>query len=257
MDAILNIAVRAVRKAGRSIRGRANHVPPPSIGSRGADEFLRRLVASTFRSVATEVDRSFPEHKIIEPSANKRDATGDTVWIVETLNGWRNYQRQIDHHCTICGIRVDRMMKHALIVDHMRDEEYFVTAGEGTRNAHNRLRVSTANSIQGSLVALDDQDGQLGLLPNQLNAELRQSGCLGLDLAYLCGGRLDALIAAQTDWFHAEIARLFLVEAGGFASALNGGEWLSPADGLVAANPQMHRKIVTQLRNSDRLKIAP
>ena len=251
MESILNIAVRAARKAGHSVRGQARNVPPLTVGSIAANEYVRRLTASTFRTIASDVRKSFPEHAIVEASVNLRELKNDTVWIVDPLNGWQNFQRRIDHHCTLIGIRVDRIMKHALIVDHMRDEEFYASAGAGARIGNNRIRISNANSLKTALVALDDQSGRIATALPDFEVRIRQSGCFGLDLAYLSSGRFDAYAAEKANRFDSDVSRLFLLEAGGFSSALNGGEWLEPIDGLVAANPQLHRRLVSLLRKRE------
>ena len=249
MEGILNIAIAAARKAGRTIRGQTRHVPPLSVGFQGQNEYVRRLNVSVYRTIASSVELSFPEHRVVLATEQRSKPCAQTVWIVDPLNGRQNFLRNIDHHCTIIGIEENRVMRHALIIDHMRDEEFVVSRGEGAQKSNNRIRVSGTNTLSNAIIGLDDCDARIHPALMNQDVHIRQSGCIGLDLAYLSCGRIDACAIDEISSFFTDVARLFLLEAGGFASSLIGGEWLSSKDGLVAANPQLHRKLVTLLRN--------
>ena len=168
----------------------------------------------------------------------------DISWVVEPICGRMNFLRRFDHFCTLVGIAQTNRLQHALIVDHFRDGHFHVTRREGCFTNDGRMRVSDTRTTNDALVARDGIDSSEDYA--NLSLTTRVSGCLGLDIANTACGRFDALTYTNASVFHFQFARLFIREAGGFASTLSGGEWSSIEDGLIAGNTYLHRKLVAE-----------
>lgn len=241
---ILRIATQAVRAAGRELMARAPSAPSSRSISAASEAYFQRTHDRALRTIASTIQRSYPEHEVVSSDDFLGQANAETSWIVEPICGRMNFMRRLDHFCTLVGIsRADRL-QHALIVDHFRDGHFHVTRREGCFTNDGRMRVSDTRTTSGAFVALNGPDAIAE--HSNLRLTTRVSGCLGLDIANTACGRFDALTCESASVFHFQFARLFIREAGGFASTLNGGEWSSLDDGLIAGNTYLHRKLVAE-----------
>lgn len=223
---------------------RAPNVPSSRSISAASEAYFQRTHDRALRAIADTIQRSYPEHEVVSANDFEGQANAETCWIVEPICGRMNFLRRLDHFCTLVGISRANRLQHALIVDHFRDGHFHVTRREGCFTNDGRMRVSDTRTTNGALVARDES-ASIEDFAN-LNLTSRMSGCLGLDISNTACGRFDALTYTSASLFHFQFARLFIREAGGFASTLSGGEWTSTDDGLIAGNTYLHRKLVAE-----------
>ena len=112
-----------------------------------------------------------------------------------------------------------------VIYNPYRDELFFAEKGKGAYKegfrSHERLRVSAKQDLEGAVIAVkpDLNDKELsyrvinGVIAN--GAEVRVSGCLALDMAYVAGGKLDGVIAPNAMQASLSAGMLIIKEAGG------------------------------------------
>ena len=223
---------------------RAPNVPSSRSISAASEAYFQRTHDRALRSIEDTIQRSYPEHEVVSADDFEGQGNAETTWIVEPICGRMNFLRRFDHFCTLVGISRANRIHHALIVDHFRDGHFHVTRSEGCFTNEGRMRVSDTRTTNGALVARDGIDSFESFA--NLNLTTRVSGCLGLDISNTACGRFDALTYTTASVFHFQFARLFIREAGGFASTLSGGEWSSTQDGLIAGNTYLHRKLVAE-----------
>ena len=221
---------------------RAPNAPSSRSISAASEAYFQRTHDRALQTMYVTIERSYPDHEVVASKDFVGKSNAETSWVVEPICGRMNFLRRMDHFCTLVGIFRANRLQHALIVDHFRDGHFHVTRNEGCFTSDGRMRVSETRTTTNALVAQDELLAQESFSDLQLSTRI--SGCLGLDISHTACGRFDALTYAKASTFHFEFARLFIREAGGFASTLNGGEWTSPSDGLVAGNTFLHRKIV-------------
>jgi len=114
----------------------------------------------------------------------------------------------------------------AVIYNPARDETFFAAVGkgaykEGYRN-HERLRVSSAKELESSLISstssFSKSSAELSKIHSAIlekTGNLRISGSIALDLAYLAGGKYDACISLENHPCSILAGILLLKEAGG------------------------------------------
>ena len=233
---------------------RAPNAPSSRSISAASEAYFQRTHDRALRTVTSTIQRSYPEHEVISSDDFAGQANAETTWIVEPICGQMNFMRRLDHFCTLVGISRANRLQHALIVDHFRDGHFHVTRNEGCFTTDGRMRVSDTRTTSGAFVARNGPGAIEDFSDLQLTT--RVSGCLGLDIANTACGRFDALAYVNASGFHFQFARLFIREAGGFASTLNGGEWSSSEDGLIAGNTYLHRKLVAERVKQESVVVA-
>ena len=241
---ILNVAAQAVRAAGRELMARAPQAPSSRAISAASEVFLQRTHDRAMRSIERYIQKSYPDNAVLSTEDWASAPADDMCWIVEPINGRINFMRRLDHFCTLVAISINRRITHALIIDHFRDGQCQVTKNEGCYNNDGRMRVSDTRATKDAIVAFDHSRSSNDF--TDLGFATRLTGCFGLDVANVACGRYDAVNCRHISPFHFQFARLFVREAGGFASTLDGGEWKQAPDGLAAGNTYLYRKLVTE-----------
>ena len=248
MQPILRIATQAVRSASRELIARAPQSPSSRAISAASEAYFQRSHDRAFREIARNIERSYPDHQVILSENFHADSDVETQWIVEPISGRVNFMRRLDNFCTVLAIARNGRLRHGLVIDHFRDGEYNVSISEGCFSNDGRIRVSETRTTAGALIAHSDMEDQLRFPSAELR--MRSSGCFGLDLAYTASGRFDALAFGTASNFHFHVARLFIKEAGGFTTTIQGGEWLHETDGLISGNLHLQRKLVAAARRN-------
>ncbi|MYD44534.1 MAG: hypothetical protein F4W90_11680 [Gammaproteobacteria bacterium] len=245
MHPILRFATQVVRNAGHEVMVRAAQAPASRAASTAQQEYFRRTHDRFMRSITRLIQRSYPEHEVCEFNAFSGSSAAETRWFIEPIDGRLNFMRRVDQFCSMIAITHQNRLRYGLIVDHFRDGNYHATLDEGCFSNDGRMRTSDTRSLQSAVVACDDQ---LHLSAyKELPVAERISGCLGIDIANTASGRFDAVCVSAVSEGHFQLARLFNREAGGFATALDGGEYVQSDQGLVAGNTFVQRKIVSVL----------
>src|SRR5690606_32494568 len=90
MQPLLNIAIRAARRAGEVIIRGMNHLHRLEIRHKGQNDFVTEIDMAAEREIIETVRRSYPEHAFL---AEESGQTGDSefVWIIDPLDGTTNF----------------------------------------------------------------------------------------------------------------------------------------------------------------------
>ena len=186
---------------------------------------------------------------------------GASYFAVSPIEGLINFAHgNADFAVSVALIENDEIIC-AVIYNPARDETFFAQAGmgafkEGYRN-HERLRVSSAKEIEAALVVSTsnfskDSAPVCKIHTNILKktGNLRISGSVALDLAYLAGGKFDALISLNNHFASIAAGILMLKESGGSIRALEQKDIrvediaeIKKTGDLVASNFNLNQKI--------------
>ena len=90
MHALLNIAVRAARRAGEVIVRNLNRLESLTVTSKGRNDFVSEVDTQAEAEIIAIIRKHYPNHAFL---AEESGATGDneTVWIIDPLDGTTNF----------------------------------------------------------------------------------------------------------------------------------------------------------------------
>jgi myo-inositol-1(or 4)-monophosphatase len=177
------------------------------------------------------------------------------TWIVDPIDGTRNYLGGHDEWCVSVALVEDAAPVLAAVFAPTSDEFFFAARGQGTLLNDRPVRATTGSTLDFSRMSgpkpmverLNMSGGDIKLHP--------RIGSLALRLCRVADGVLDAAFAGGNshDWDLAA-ADLIVQEAGGRMSDLSGDPILynrrEVAHGvLVAAGRDRHASIVAHFRN--------
>ena len=90
MHALLNIAVKAARRAGEVIVRNMNRLESLTVTAKGRNDFVSEVDTQAEAEIIGIIRKHYPNHAFL---AEESGATGDdeTVWIIDPLDGTTNF----------------------------------------------------------------------------------------------------------------------------------------------------------------------
>ncbi len=253
--ALLNIAVRAARRAGEVFVRSLNRIEGLEVASKSHNDFVTEVDRTAEREIMAIVRRAYPDHAFLAEESGA-SGTGETVWIIDPLDGTTNFLHGFPVFAVSIACQQKGRLEHAVVYDPMRQELFTATRGAGAHLDNRRIRVSKQRSLDTALVAtgfpyranLRYIDAYLAMLKvvMQGTAGIRRPGAAALDLAYVAAGRVDAFWEIGLNPWDTAAGTLLIQEAGGRIGTLVGGAYRQGGN-VVAGTPKVYTALLEAL----------
>jgi myo-inositol-1(or 4)-monophosphatase len=252
---LLNIAVRAARRAGEIIVRSMNRLESLTIASKGRNDFVTEVDRAAEADIMQTIRRHYPQHAFL---AEESGASGnnDTLWIVDPLDGTTNFLHGFPQFAVSIACQIRGRLEHAVIYDPLRQELFTGSRGAGAHLDNHRMRVSKARALEGSLVATGfpyrentrylDAYLEMFKAVTMQAAGVRRPGSAALDLAYVAAGRVDAFWEIGLSPWDTAAGTLLIQEAGGRIGTLTGAEYRQGGH-IVAGTPKVYAALLELL----------
>ena len=255
MQPLLNIAVRAARRAGEVIVRSLNRLESLTISSKGRNDFVSEVDHAAEHEIIASIRRHYPQHAFLAEESG-RSGESDTLWIIDPLDGTTNFLHGFPVFAVSIACQIKGRLEHAVVYDPMRQELFTASRGAGAHLENHRMRVSKTRALDGALVAtgfpyranLRYLDSYLAMLRavTEVAAGVRRPGAAALDLAYVAAGRVDAYWELGLSAWDTAAGTLLIQEAGGRIGTLTGGEYRQEGH-VVAGNPRVYAALIETL----------
>lgn len=259
MHPMLNIAVRAARKAGNLIA--KNYEMPDAVAAsqKGSNDFVTNVDKEAERAIIDVIRKSYPQHSIISEEAGELTGTDqDVQWVIDPLDGTSNFIKRLPHFSVSIAVRIKGRTEVAVVYDPMRNELFTATRGQGAQLNGYRLRGSNARDLDGTILATGfpfkakqhatSYIKVIGKLFTQC-ADFRRTGSAALDLAYVAAGRVDGYFEPGLKPWDFAAGELLVREAGGLICDFIGGHNYVMSGNIVAGNPRVVKSMLATMRD--------
>jgi myo-inositol-1(or 4)-monophosphatase len=252
MQPLLNIAIKAARRAGDLIVRSMSRLDSIKIDSKGRNDFVTDVDRKAEAEIIATVRRSHPDHAFLGEESG-RSGNGDTVWIIDPLDGTTNFLHGFPQFSVSIGIEHKGRLQHAVVYDPLRQELFTASRGDGAQLEGKKMRVSTQRTLEGSLLGtglpfrmqdahIDEYLAMLKVLMSTA-AGIRRPGSAALDLAYVAAGRLDGFWEFGLSPWDTAAGTLLIQEAGGRVGTPAGDEY-ALGKNIVAGNPKVYEGLL-------------
>lgn len=261
MQPMLNIALRAARKAGDLIARAAEQLDRIQIEEKSQNNFVTEIDRKAEKEILFHLQKAYPDHAFLgEESGESGNPDSDYKWVIDPIDGTTNFVRGIPHFAISIACIYNGQIEHAVIFDPIRREEFTASRGRGAQLNGRRVRVAmTATTLEGALIGTGIPFKARGEqhIPAYMRsleaiasetAGIRRAGAASLDLAYVAAGRLDGFWEIGLSKWDIAAGILLVREAGGLISDFNGGGKYFETGNIVAANPKCLKSILQAIR---------
>ncbi len=245
MHPIVNIAVRAARKAGTIISRSAEQLDQLTVVTKSPKDFVSEVDISAETEIIRTIHKAYPDHGILAEESGEQQSEHEYLWIIDPLDGTTNFLHGFPQYAVSIGVQYRGRLEHAVIYDPTRDELFTASRGTGAQLNNRRLRVTSRKNLHGALLGTGfpfrDQrylDAYLDTFKALVKdtAGIRRPGSAALDLAYVAAGRLDGFWEIGLNSWDMAAGCLLIEEAGGQVCDFSGGEDYLKTGNIVAGN---------------------
>lgn len=227
------------------------------MGRRALHDYTLATRDYLYQNFKESIQSAFPDHSISQDLKDLGEGSS-IAWFLQPLDGETNFLRSLQSYCAVMGIFEGGTLQHSIVYDYFQDEEYYATRDETAMVNQNRLRVSRVETLSDGVVALAESTDEDYLKGNKLLPihkllgtsvkHIRISGSMGMDVAQVARGRIDALVATLSPSDPTlQCTSLLIREAGGFVTSTPIPERSESI--IVAANPRLNQTISALLKD--------
>ena len=217
-----------------------------------ADVVTQADVASN-RLIVAAIRRQYPRHGIISEEQDEVAGDAEYVWIIDPLDGTRNFATRTPLFGVMIGVAHRGVMELAAIADPCQARLYFARRGRGAFCNGRRIHCATTRAWAYSYgcMGVHMQANKLPSLRRLINSSARAPfwvnafGSAAVNAIYVADGRRDWYWSHSAGgvWDYAAPS-LLLQEAGCIVTDVSGQPWGLTATSLVAAPPGLHAKLL-------------
>jgi myo-inositol-1(or 4)-monophosphatase len=150
MQPLLNIAVRAARRAGDIIVRAIPRLEAIEVHSKGRNDFVTEVDRAAEADIIETIRRLHPDHAFLAEESGASGG-GDVVWIIDPLDGTTNFMHGFPTFAVSIAAQVKGRIEHAVVFDPMRQELFTASRGEGAQVEGRKMRVSKQATLEGAL----------------------------------------------------------------------------------------------------------
>jgi myo-inositol-1(or 4)-monophosphatase len=249
MQGMLNIAIRAARRAGGLMIRHLNQLESLQVAEKSHNDFVTQVDRMAEAAIIEVIKDHYPEHAIL---AEESGAEGqhEFEWIIDPLDGTTNFMHGFPVFSVSIAVAQAGELQHAVVYDPLRQEIFSASRGQGAQLDGRRMRVSKRNSLQGALIATGfpyrtteaNIDRYLKMLRAVMieTAGVRRPGSAALDLCYVAAGRVDGFWELGLSKWDIAAGALIIREAGGRISDFDGTDAFLESGNVVAGAPKVY-----------------
>ncbi len=249
MQGMVNIAIRAARRAGEIMIRQLNQLEKLTVVEKDKNEFVSRVDQAAEAAIIDVIRDHYPEHAILGEESG-RHGEHEYEWIIDPLDGTTNYLHGFPVFSVSIAVAKSGELQHGVVYDPMRQEIFSASRGDGAQLDGRRIRVSKRQSLRGSLIATgfpfrlaeSSVDTYLKMLKAVMlaTAGVRRPGSAALDLCYLAAGRVDGFWELGLRKWDIAAGALIVREAGGRISDFRGTDGYLESGNIVAGTPKVY-----------------
>ncbi len=262
MHPLLNIAVKAARRAGSIINRASLDGGALEVKTKSAQDFVTEIDKAAEAAIIQMVRNAYPEHAILAEESGRSesgtaDARAEYRWVIDPLDGTTNFIHGFPQYCVSIAVQHRESLAHAVVYDPLKNELFTASKGSGAFLNDRRIRVSKCARLNEALIGTGfpfKELSRLDLFMAQLRtmvsstSGVRRAGAAALDLAYVASGRLDGFWELGLSKWDMAAGALLIAEAGGLVGGPTGEPDYMESGDIVAATPKLFPQLLERLR---------
>ena len=259
-SAVLNVMVKAARRAGRSLTRDLGELEHLQVSLKGPRNFVTAADRRAEEMLRDDLEKARPGYSFLGEERGLIEGSDKThTFIVDPLDGTTNFLHGIPQFAISIGLQREGTMIAGLIYNPANDDLYIAERGKGAFLNDQRLRVAGRRKLDDCVVAcglphIGRGNHELALremaaLQSKV-AGFRRFGAASLDMAFVAAGRLDAFWERGLHSWDIAAGALLIREAGGYVSDADGEPDFLAAGSICCGNETMHRQLLALLRKA-------
>jgi len=256
-SALINVMVRAVEKAGKSLLRDFGEVEQLQVSRKGPGDFVTNADHKSEAILREELSRARPEFGFLMEEGGVVNEGAAERWIIDPLDGTKNFMHGLPLWAITVAAERDGEVLAGVTYDPIADQLFWAERGVGAFVNNQRLRVSARSDVSDALVChalsltdknkLDTEKNSAHLLDSISGA--RRLGSTALSLAYTAAGRFDAYAGRTYHFWDVAAGLLMIREAGGRVSSIGSQNDPLKSELILASNYHLHQPLLDLMKS--------
>ena len=250
--------IKIIKKAGKILK--EGFYTDKNISFKAKKDLVTEFDVEVEKYLKKKFSKKFSKFNIIAEESDNVNIEFNNSIIIDPIDGTTNFVNGVPHTAISVGVYKNKKPYLAVVYNPILDELYTAKIGKGAYLNGKKLKVSTEDNFQKSLIAtgfpytsgsdendLNDVVKRIkDVLP--LCQDLRRLGSASLDLCYVACGTYEGYYEMNLRAWDVSAGILIVTEAGGKISNINGDEYTLFEDKfLVASNGKIHNEFIKNL----------
>jgi fructose-1,6-bisphosphatase/inositol monophosphatase family enzyme len=153
-SALINVMVKAARRAGRSLKRDLGEIEHLQVSLKGPANFVTMADKRAEEMLYTDLAKARPGYGFIgEEGGTREGADKSHTWIVDPLDGTTNFLHGIPQFAISIGLQREGTIIAGVIYNPANDELYIAERGKGAFLNDQRLRVAGRRKLDECVIA--------------------------------------------------------------------------------------------------------
>ena len=246
----LTVAMEAARSAGELIVRRFG--TPMGVVTKSRANVVTDVDVEAETLALKLLREEYPDFGIISEESEPIITGSRYTWVVDPLDGTRNYASGIPHYAVVVALALDGEVIIGVTHDPVRSEVFTAEKGKGARLNDLPISISSREAMPECLLGFDmgyadDKavralDMVKALWPGMQSIRIMGSAALGL--AYAACGRVDIYFHHHLSPWDLASGLLLVSEAGGTVVDRHGKPASLESESIIASSPQLVRRFL-------------
>ncbi len=253
---LIDTATDIAREAGSILKKGFDQAP--DVRYKGKIDPVTQYDLASEEYIVGRINDAFPDHQILAEEGTESNGGSEYRWIIDPLDGTVNFAHGFPMYCVSIAVEFRGHVVAGAVFDPERDEMF--TGGRSIGGFLNgtRMRVSSEKRLDRAMLATGfaydvhtSRRNNLGFFSRMIKTAqaVRRPGSAAIDLCWLAAGRLDGFWELKLHPWDTAAAALFVEEAGGRVTRLDGSPYTIFDDEILASNSRIHRQMSRTLLN--------
>jgi myo-inositol-1(or 4)-monophosphatase len=213
--------------------------------------------------LTSAIKKKYPRHGIISEEDKDYNTDAEYVWIIDPLDGTRNYATKTPMYGVIVALaKKEEVILGAIILPEF-NELYVARRGKGAFLNGKKIMCSSMKKLEYSYgTEGGNQNSKVAYIYGSLIEHSKKTsfwinttGCGAVASMFVASGRRDWFITPTAGGVWDRAAPfIILKEAGCKVTDLKGKEWTTRTESMVAANPVLHKELLSVIKKAKRKK---
>lgn len=256
-QAMVKFACDTAREAGEILLGHFGRIRSGAPKNQRGDMVTQADLESESH-IIKRIGAEYPDHRILAEESGAQDiGEGECTWIIDPLDGTKNFTLCIPFFCVSIGILCGDRITAGAVYDPIHDDMFYAVEGAGAYL--NGAPINVSDQSDPGLMVVNiawSQNSSRGRDFSQNAVRIvdrtdyfRRLGSAALVMSYVAVGRLDASVSIDLKPWDAAAATLIIREAGGVVTDFDGHplDVTQPSLDIVCANPVLHGQMMKEI----------
>jgi len=254
---MIDIAINAAKSASKILIDNFGKISSADIRKKNRNDFLTFVDEQSENTIIKILLNAFPDHSILAEESGWQKHNSDYEWIIDPLDGTKNYISGIPIFCISIALRHKDHIELGVVFDPVRNELFHAQKGEGAYLDGIRIQVSNRQQLDECLLATGFPFKQKQSLQTyvkcfqdifQQSSGMRRMGSAAIDLAYVAAGRFDGFWELGLSPWDIAAGSIIIEEAGGKISDFWGENSQLTSGFIAATNGHIHTALIQIIR---------